>query len=259
MRVPRKTARTGISRVSIMNLRSLFDPASSTFSYLLFDPVTREAVMIDPVRDQLSRDSALIHELGLTLRYVIETHLRADELSGATWLGKGLGAKRVLSRRIAVSGLDPAVDDGDWIHFGRCSLEVRATPGHTLGCLSFVSADRSMVFTGDALLIRSTGRTDLHDSDAETLYASIQDRIFSLPNSTRVYPGHDYRGFCMTTVGEEKLLNPRLACKTQSEFVVFMEELACKEAVRRDGHAPRGCCGADPFALATGELISNLA
>lgn len=240
-----------------MNLRSLFDSASATLSHLLFDPATRDAVMIDPVRDQLQRDYALIHELGLTLRYVLETHRRADKLSGAAWLCKCFGAKRVISRRVAAAE-DVAVDEGDRIQFGRSLLEVRATPGHTLGCLSFVAADQSMAFTGDTLLIRSTGRTDLRDSDAELLYESIQSRIFGLPNSTRVYPGHDYRGLFMTTVGEEKLLNPRLAHRTASEFVAFMEELACKEAAQRDTDAPRDCCGADVFASATGEPAAHL-
>ncbi len=115
-----------------------------------------------------------------------------------------------------------------------------------------------MVFTGDTLLIRSTGRTNLQDSDAALLYESIQSRIFGLPNSTRVYPGHDYRGFFMTTVGEEKLLNPRLAHRTQGEFVTFMKELACKEAAQCEGAARRDCCGADAFAFATGEPLSHL-
>jgi len=236
-----------------MNVRQLLDTTSFTFTYLLTDPETREAIIIDPVRDQLERDRQLVQDLGITLRYVLETHRRASAVSSAESLSEHFNAKSVLSRRTPTSYVDLPVDEGDRIAFGHSSLEVRATPGHTPGCLSYISGDQRMAFTGDALLIRSTGRTDLQGSDPENLYQSVHERIFSLPNSTKIYPGHDYRGFCMTTVGEEKLFNPRLSRMTQSEFVAFMEELACKEAAHRVADVSRGCCGADPFALANGE------
>jgi len=209
-----------------MIFRQLFDAQSSTYTYLLADPASREAVLIDPVFEQARRDQALIDELGLKLAWTIETHVHADHVTGA-WLHKQrLGSRIALAALAGAEGADRLLSHGDRIEFGRRSLEARATPGHTNGCLTYVLDDRSMAFTGDALLIRGCGRTDFQQGDARRLFRSVRGQIFSLPDECMVYPGHDYRGLTMTSVGEERLYNPRLAESIgEGDFVGYMENL----------------------------------
>jgi glyoxylase-like metal-dependent hydrolase (beta-lactamase superfamily II)/rhodanese-related sulfurtransferase len=209
-----------------MLLRQLFDPESSTYTYLLADEQTRDAVLIDPVLEQLERDVTLLAELGLELRYVLETHVHADHVTAAGRLRERLGAKTVLGARAGVDCADRAVDDGDAIDFGRHSLEVRTTPGHTDGDVSYVLDDRSMAFTGDTLLIRGCGRTDFQQGDARAMYRSVHDKLLSLPDDALLYPAHDYQGRTVTTVAEERTYNPRLGGgRTEDEFVAIMAEL----------------------------------
>ena len=209
-----------------MLFRQLFDTASSTYTYLLADEVTREAVLIDSVLEQVDRDAQLIHELGLRLVYALDTHVHADHVTGSGSLGLRLGSKAVLSERAGVGYADVLVKDGDSLSFGGHHLEVRETPGHTDGCLTFVTGDHAMAFTGDALLIRGCGRTDFQQGSSRTLYASVHEKILSLPNGTLVYPGHDYKGRTCSTVGEEKEHNPRLgAGKSLEQFVEIMAAL----------------------------------
>ena len=153
-----------------MIVRQLFDQTSSTFSYLLADEETREAVLIDPVFEQHARDAALVRELGLTLVATVDTHCHADHVTGAWLMRAALGSRIALSRAYGAENVDLPLDHGDVVSFGRSSLEVRATPGHTAGCLSLVAPDRSMVFTGDALLVRGAGRTDFQEGDAARLF-----------------------------------------------------------------------------------------
>jgi sulfur dioxygenase len=206
-----------------MFVRQLLDPESSTWTYLLADPVTRDAVIIDPVREQADRDAQIIAELGLRLVHALETHVHADHVTGGGLLAKRLGATTVLSRR-AGADADVLVDHGDVVRFGHQVLEVRATPGHTSGCVTYVSGDRTRAFTGDALLIRGCGRTDFQGGDARTLYRAVHDQLFSLPDDCALYPGHDYKGRTATTVREERLYNPRLST-TEDEFVGIMAGL----------------------------------
>jgi sulfur dioxygenase len=209
-----------------MLFRQLFDPESSTFTYLLADEDTREAVLIDPVREQLERDVALLAELDLVLVHVLETHVHADHVTGAGLLRARTGARTVVARAGGAPCADVLVEDGDVIRFGRHTLTVLATPGHTNGCVTYVTADRTMAFTGDALLIRGCGRTDMQQGDARTLYRSVHGKIFTLPDHCAVYPAHDYAGRTRSTVGEEKASNPRLGGgKTEAEFVVIMQNL----------------------------------
>ena len=209
-----------------MLFRQLFDQESSTYSYLLADPQTREALLIDPVLEQFGRDSTLVEELGLRLLYVLETHVHADHVTGSGLLRERFGAQSVVSERAGVVCPDLQVKQGDVLQFGRHVLEVRETPGHTPGCLAYVCLDARMVFTGDALLIRACGRTDFQHGDASALYRSVHGQIFSLPDDFSVYPGHDYKGRTMSTVGEEKSLNPRLGLhKSQDAFIETMREL----------------------------------
>ncbi len=209
-----------------MLFRQLFDPTSSTYTYLLADEQSREAVIIDPVIDQLDRDVQLIEELSLKLLYVLDTHVHADHVTASGSLSARLGAKTVLSERSGVGYADLLVKDGDRLRFGRHEIEVRETPGHTDGCLTFVTSDPGMAFTGDALLIRGSGRTDFQQGSSRGLYRSVHEKIFTLPDATLVYPGHDYKGRTCSSVGEEKQHNPRLgAGKTVEQFVEIMAKL----------------------------------
>jgi glyoxylase-like metal-dependent hydrolase (beta-lactamase superfamily II) len=209
-----------------MLFHQLFDPETSTYTYLLADEDTREAVLIDPVREQVERDLAVLAERGLRLAYILETHVHADHVTGASTLRARTGARTAVSRRGGAPCADILVDHGDVLRFGAHALEVRATPGHTDGCVTYVTDDHRMAFTGDALLIRGCGRTDFQQGDARTLYRSVHRQIFSLPDECAVYPAHDYQGRTRTTVGEEKALNPRLGGgKTEDEFADIMENL----------------------------------
>ncbi|MBC7802390.1 MAG: MBL fold metallo-hydrolase [Candidatus Parcubacteria bacterium] len=209
-----------------MIFRQLFDPQSSTYTYLLADSATREAVMIDPVFEHAHRDAALIEELGLKLNYTIETHVHADHVTGAWLLKRRLGSAIALSQDGGAQGGDRYLHHGDRLQFGRHELEARATPGHTGGCMSYVLDDESMAFTGDALLIRGCGRTDFQEGDAHRLFSSVRERLFTLPDHCLIYPGHDYRGLTSSSVGEEKRYNPRLAESVgEGDFVGYMTHL----------------------------------
>jgi len=209
-----------------MIFRQLFDPQSATYTYLLADSMTREAVLIDPVFEHARRDAALVEELGLKLLFTLETHVHADHVTGASLLERRLGSRIALSKASGAEGADLYLADGDTLAFGRHVLEAWATPGHTSGCMSYVLADRSMAFTGDALLIRGCGRTDFQQGDARQLFRSVRNRLFSLPDDCLLYPGHDYRGLTASSVGEEKLFNPRLAESIgEDDFVGYMNNL----------------------------------
>jgi len=206
--------------------RQLFDPQSSTYTYLLADSVAGEAVLIDPVFEQVRRDAALIAELGLTLVWTLETHVHADHITGASLLRQQLGSKVALAANAGAKGADRGLKDADKVIFGSRSLEVRTTPGHTDGCLTYVLDDHSMGFTGDCLLIRGCGRTDFQQGDAHVLYRSVHQKIFSLPDTCLLYPGHDYRGLMVTSVLEERRYNPRLGGEiAEDDFVGYMKNM----------------------------------
>lgn len=209
-----------------MLFRQLFDSVSSTYTYLLADERTLEAVLIDPVFEQHARDAALIRELGLKLVASLDTHCHADHVTGAWLMKRAFGAKIALAAAYGASGVDLSLHHGDVVRFGSEALEVRATPGHTAGCLSFVTRDHTMVFTGDALLVRGAGRTDFQEGDARQLFHSIHQQIFSLPDDCVIYPGHDYQGRTSSTVGEERRFNPRIGGEAREEdFVGYMDNL----------------------------------
>ena len=205
-----------------MLLRQLYDHESSTYTYLLADPATGKAALIDPVAEQLERDLALVGELGLALDLVLDTHVHADHVTAAGALRARTGARTAASSRGA-----PCVDvplDGDGrIEVGGVAIDVLATPGHTDDSLCYRVGEN--LFTGDTLLIRGCGRADFQNGDARALYRSITGTLFTLPESTIVWPGHDYNGRTSSTIGEEKRHNPRLAGKTEDEFVAIMAAL----------------------------------
>jgi glyoxylase-like metal-dependent hydrolase (beta-lactamase superfamily II)/rhodanese-related sulfurtransferase len=206
--------------------RQLFDPVSSTYTYLLADERSREAVIVDPVFEQHVRDAALVRELGLKLLFSIDTHCHADHVTGAWRMKVTLGSRIGLSSIYGARNVDLPLSDGDVVRFGSESLEVRATPGHTPGCLSLVTRDQRMVFTGDALLVRGAGRTDFQQGDAHRLFRSIRERILTLADECTVYPAHDYEGRTSSTVCEERVHNPRIGGGAREEdFVGYMENL----------------------------------
>ena len=228
-----------------MIFRQLFDPQSSTYTYLLADAGSREAVLIDPVFEQARRDAALIDELGLKLLWTIETHVHADHVTGAWLLREKLRSRIALSGLSGAEGADRYLKREDRVSFGKKFLETRPTPGHTNGCTTYVLDDRTMAFTGDALLIRGCGRTDFQGGDARTLYRAVREQIFSLPDACLLYPGHDYRGLTVTSVGEEKLYNPRLAESIgEGDFVGYMTHLGLPHPKQIDVAVPANLkCG----------------
>ena len=230
-----------------MLFRQLFEPQTSTYSYLLADDETKEAVLIDPVRETIDRDVKLLEELGLTLRLVLETHVHADHITSAGPLRQRFGAQTVVSKAGGAPCADRAVVDGDVIAFGKHRIEVRATPGHTNGCVTYVVVDgaTTRAFSGDALLIRGCGRTDFQQGDARRLYRSVHDKVFSLPDETLIYPAHDYQGRTVTTVAEEKRFNPRLGAGVDEDgFVDIMANLKLAAPKQIDEAVPANLkCG----------------
>jgi sulfur dioxygenase len=228
-----------------MIFRQLVDSRSSTYTYLLADPATREAVLIDPVFEQFARDAALVRELGLTLRLTLETHVHADHVTAAWLFHERLGSAIVVSADAGVEGADRLLRDGDVVAFGGASLTVLATPGHTGGCVSYLTGDRAAVFTGDSLMIRGAGRTDFQQGDAHRMYRSIHDKLFALPDDCIVYPAHDYGGRLASSIGEERAFNPRLGgARSEADFVGFMENLGLPHPKQIDVALPANLrCG----------------
>jgi len=208
--------------------RQLYDTNSSTYTYLLGDPQSKEALFIDTVFDQHDRDFALAEELGLKVVAALDTHCHADHVTGAWLMQVATGCKVGISKRYGddLQNADLRLDQGDRVHFGKRYLEVRATPGHTNGCVTFVADDRHLAFTGDALLIRGAGRCDFQEGNAAMLYRSITEQIFSLPGECLIYPAHDYSGRTLSCVSEEREHNPRIGgFASEQDFVGFMENL----------------------------------
>ena len=206
--------------------RQLFDPQSSTYTYLLGDRASGAALLIDPVFEQVRRDAALLGELGLNLLATLETHTHADHVTGAWLLKQRTGSKIMVSAASGAEGADRTLAQDDVVAFGGRRLMVRATPGHTSSCLTYVLDDRSMAFTGDCLLIRGAGRTDFQEGDTAAMYRSIHEQIFTLPDDCLLYPAHDYRGLTVTSVAEERRFNPRIGGEISlGDFTGYMKNL----------------------------------
>lgn len=204
--------------------QQLFELQSSTYTYLLADAVSKEAILIDTVIETVDRDLKLVAELGLKLEYVLDTHIHADHVTGAGEIRKRTGVKTAVPKTANVPCADLNLSDGDKLKFGQFTIETLETPGHTDASLSFHCED--MVFTGDVLLIRGTGRTDFQSGSAEDLYKSVHQKLFTLPPETKVYPAHDYKGFTSSTVEMEIRHNPRLGGgKTKEQFIQIMKDL----------------------------------
>lgn len=207
-----------------MLFRQLFDPESSTYTYLIADTDTKEAILVDPVLEQVERDRKLLQELGLTLRYCLETHIHADHITGTDKLRAATGCLGVVPEHAHASCADLYIQNGEILQVGEVIIKAIATPGHTDSHNAYlVNHDR--VLTGDALFIRGCGRTDFQSGDAGILYDSVMQHLFTLPYDTLVYPGHDYRGHTVSTIWEEKHWNPRFVGRTRDNFIEFMGNL----------------------------------
>lgn len=206
-------------------IQQLFESKSSTYTYLLADTETKDAVLIDPVLDTIDRDLKLIEELNLKLKYVLDTHIHADHITAAGEIRNRIsGVKTATAQKAEVPCIDIQLKENDEIKLGSLSLKVLETPGHTDSSLSFYG--EGMVFTGDALLIRGCGRTDFQGGSADKLYQSVTEKLFKLPPNTIVYPAHDYKGFTSSTIEAEIKNNPRLGKeKTKEQFKEIMANL----------------------------------
>lgn len=243
LRAPSRSYCSRMAPTQGLLFRQLFEKESSTYTYLLADTETKDAVIIDPVLETIERDLKLVHELGLNLKVAVNTHCHADHITSS-----GLMKKRLVGLKSAISKFSGATADillseGDKISFGKHYLSVRETPGHTDGCVVLVSGDQSMAFTGDALLIRGCGRTDFQQGCAKKLYESVHQKIFTLPDQCLIYPAHDYLGQMVSTVGEERRFNPRLT-KSIEEFVNIMNNLNLPKPAKIDISVPANLvCG----------------
>ncbi len=214
----------------------LFDPASSTYTYIIYDESSRDAIIIDPVIELVERDLAVLSEHGLKLAYSIDTHAHADHITGSGQLAEHAGAKVAAPAGCGVATAGIQLEHGDTLSFGRETLSCLHTPGHTAGSMCFVW--RHHVFTGDTLLINGCGRTDFQSGSPEAMYHSLTEVLFVLPEDTIVWPGHDYQGRTHSTIGWEKRENARVAGKAEAEFVEIMNNLNLPRPKRIDEAVP---------------------
>lgn len=213
-----------LSKQNNIIFHQLFEAESSTYTYVIADQKTKEAAIIDPVIETVERDLKLIQELGLNLKYVLDTHIHADHITAAGEIRKRTKAKTAVSAEAKVDCVDIPLTDGQELQLGDKKIKVIATPGHTNTCMTY--AFENMIFTGDVLLIRGCGRTDFQQGSSEKLFQSVQEKLFKLPDDTIVYPAHDYRGHTSSSIDQEKKYNPRLGlAKTKQEFIQLMSEL----------------------------------
>ncbi|MEA3395568.1 MAG: MBL fold metallo-hydrolase [Pseudomonadota bacterium] len=218
----------------------LFDPASSTYTYVLFDEASREALIIDPVDEQLERDLQVLREYGLKLVWAVETHAHADHITSAGRLAEHTGAQTAAPEACGIRTAAVQLADGRALHFGNQTVRALHTPGHTAGSMSYLwqAGGQAHVFTGDTLLINGCGRTDFQSGSAEALYRSLTQVLFALPDNTLVWPGHDYQGRTHSTIGAEKATNARVAGKTLAEFKATMDSLNLPKPRRIDEAVP---------------------
>ncbi|MGM0766655.1 MAG: MBL fold metallo-hydrolase [Pseudomonadota bacterium] len=222
-----------------MIFRQLFDDVSSTYTYLMADDLEKEAIIIDPVYSQSKRDLALIDELGLTLTLVADTHAHADHITAAWLLKQKTGCKIASAKAIGAEHVDMPLSEGQEFGVLGVTLKAISTPGHTDGCMSYVMLDQSMVFTGDALLIRGCGRSDFQQGSAHKLFQSITGKLFALPDYCRVFPAHDYHGRTQSSIGEEKAFNARVGGgANETDFVEYMKAMKLPHPKKIDEALP---------------------
>lgn len=236
-----------------MIFRQLLEPESCTYTYLLSDPEIGVTALIDPVRETVERDLALLQQLGLKLDYTIDTHVHADHLTGARRLHELTGSRIIYPAMVEAVCVDIGLREGEPFRIGNLALHPLFTPGHTDHHHAYLidNGTQQMLFSGDALLIDACGRTDFQSGDARTLYRSIHDKLFTLPDETLVYPCHDYDGRFVSTIGQEKSRNPRLGQnKSLKEFVHIMENMDLPYPRKIDMAVPGNeACGVHPDTI----------
>lgn len=229
-----------------MLFRQFFDAASSTYTYLLASAPGREALLIDPVKEQVPQYLAAIGDLSLKLVRAIDTHTHADHITGLGDLRDATGCVTLMGEFTKAACVSQSVREGDLIRVDQLALRAIYTPGHTDESFSFVldPAQPRAVFTGDVLLIRGSGRTDFQNGDPRKSWDSIVNKLFTLPDDTLVYPAHDYRGWSASSIGEEKRHNPRIAGKSREEYVEIMRNLKLENPKLMDIAVPANlACG----------------
>jgi sulfur dioxygenase len=204
-----------------MLFRQMFDCQTSTYTYLIADLEQKAAILIDPVLEQVERDLKQLADLGLTLKYCIETHIHADHITGTAKLREISPCQGIVPQGAGAICADRFIQDGEYLRMGGVQIKAIATPGHTDSHMVYLVNDTHLL-TGDALLIRGCGRTDFQGGDAGILFDSVTQRLFTLNDRTLVYPAHDYRGFTVSTIGEEKLFNPRFVGRNRQQFIEIM-------------------------------------
>lgn len=225
-----------------MFFRQLFDRESCTYTYVIGDEKSKRAFVIDPVLELVDRDVQLLNEWGYKPKYILETHIHADHITGSAKLKEHFPDLKSVVSADSDADADMLLLDGDILSIGDIAIQALATPGHTNTCMSYYLQDR--VFTGDTLLIRGCGRTDFQSGDAGTLYDSITHKLFSLPDETLVFPAHNYKGMLWSTIGEEKAHNPRLARRSREDFIEIMNNLDLPQPAKIDVAVPANLkCG----------------
>lgn len=207
-----------------MLFRQLFDQDTWTYTYLIADPQTKEAALVDPVLEQVERDYQLINELGLTLRYCLETHVHADHVTGTGKLRALTHCEGIVPENAQVACANGVIKDGEVLRLGDVTIDAIATPGHTDSHNAYL-VNGTHLLTGDSLFIRGCGRTDFQSGDPGLMYDVVTQNLFNLPDETLVYPGHDYKGQTVSTIGEEKRFNPRFLGRDRANFIEFMKNL----------------------------------
>lgn len=229
--------------------RQLFDRETSTYTYLIGDSLTKTAILVDSVLGQIERDLKLLQELGLTLKYCLETHVHADHITGAGQLRQVTGCLSIVPQLAQIACADRFIQDQEVLMVGAVPLKAIATPGHTASHMAYL-VDNHYLLTGDALLIRGCGRTDFQSGNAGTLFDSVTQSLFTLDPAIYIYPGHDYQGQTVSTVAEEKLWNPRFVGRSRAEFIEFMNNLNLPD--------PKNMMAAIPANEHCGQTIFNL-
>ena len=224
----------------------LYEHESSTYTYIIADSKSKEAAIIDSVIETIDRDLNLIEELGLKLKYVLDTHVHADHITASGEIRKRTGAKTALSKDAKVECVDILLEDGQELLLGSKIIKSIATPGHTDSCMCYLF--ENALFSGDTLLIRGTGRTDFQQGSSTKMFENVRTKLFSLPDQTLMYPGHDYKGQTSSTIGLEKNFNPRLGLsKTKEDFVKIMAELKLANPKKIHQAVPANlACGKTP-------------
>src|SRR3954470_15369041 len=228
-----------------MIFRQLFEPESSTYTYLLGCGESRRALLIDPVLETVERDLALLGALGLALALTLETHVHADHVTGGGRLRALTGCRVGVPGAAGAESADLAVREGEAVEVGAIRLRPLATPGHTAESVCYFDEPSGRVFTGDTLLIDGCGRTDFQNGDSAALYRSVHDKLFALPDETLVYPGHDYQGRFVSSIAQEKARNPRLGGgRSLEEFAAIMAALDLPRPKKIDVAVPANlACG----------------